>query len=77
MEHFIIGGLALIDLWAALPPAILMKTDPLLTSIVVGLASSVGVVITVYLCSVFRAWVMQQLKSLFTIKSRDLVVNWP
>jgi hypothetical protein len=61
VEHLVIGALALIDLWAALPPAIIMKTEPVMTGITVGFASSVGVLLTVYLCTAFRTWLTGKL----------------
>lgn len=57
MELLMIGSLALIDLWAALPPAIIMRAEPLSTALIVGAASSLGVVATIGVCSAFRTWI--------------------
>jgi hypothetical protein len=61
MEHLVVAGLALFDLWAALPPALILKTEPLLTAGLVALSSSLGVLLTIALCAAFRDWLMRRI----------------
>ncbi len=61
MQHLLVAGLALVDLWAAVPPAVFMKLDPLLTGLAIGLGSSLGVTATILACSGFRGWVTRKL----------------
>ena len=61
MEHFAVAGLSLIDLWAALVPAVAMKSEPLLTAVLIGVGSSMGVLITIAISAKFRTWITGKL----------------
>lgn len=61
MEHLMVAGLALFDIWAAFAPAIILKTNPLYSALIIGFSSSIGVLATVYFCSLFREWTITKL----------------
>ena len=61
MDLLVVAGLALIDIWAALVPALVLKTDPLLTALAIGVGSTVGVLVTVALSARFLTWLTTKL----------------
>lgn len=70
MEYLIVAVLALFDLWAALPPAIIFKTDPLYTTLVMAVTSSLGVLVTIVAAGSFRSWLLPRIGRDSTIGAR-------
>lgn len=62
MAYLTIAGFAIIDIWAAIAPAILSNTDPLLSSLTIAGSVSVSIFITVYLVVYFRNWFIRRFR---------------
>lgn len=54
-SYFAVAGLALIDLWLAMPAALALKLHPAVAASLIAITSSVGVVLAVYASGAVRA----------------------
>ena len=54
-SYFAVAGLALLDLWLAMPAAIALKLEPAAAATLIAVTSSLGVILAVYASGALRA----------------------
>ncbi len=58
MSYLTVAGLAFVEFWLAYPAAYALNMGWLEATLVIGVSSSVGAVLAIQICGLFRDWVM-------------------